>query len=288
VISNPWLDRRTLNFAHQGGAKEAPSSTMYAFHQAIRNGADALEMDVHVTSDGHLVVCHDETIDRTTQLNGRIDDLPLTKLSGADNAYWWVPGYEALPDLPPEAYTLRGQFPQEKTLGIARLEEVLETFPNTFLNFDIKGGSIDYELLLANCLRAYGRSTDVIVASFHDAKLQKFRQIAPEIHTSTALAESFQIAQAYAAKATPTVAPSVVAMQVPYRFEGSQTPLFDGPFVSWLHDFGLAIHVWTIDEAAEMHELLDLGVDAIISDCPSICEQVLTQRQAPRPKHSTN
>ena len=68
---NPWLERRVLAYAHQGGAKEAPSSTLYALRQAVANGADALELDVHRTSDGHLVVCHDATVDRMGEENGR-------------------------------------------------------------------------------------------------------------------------------------------------------------------------------------------------------------------------
>ena len=90
--TNPWLDRRVLNWAHQGGAKEAPSSTLFAMRQAVANGADALELDVHMSRDGVLMVCHDATVNRTTDGSGAIADLTFDELRRLDNAYWWTPG----------------------------------------------------------------------------------------------------------------------------------------------------------------------------------------------------
>src|SRR5687768_9453981 len=92
MTTNPWLERRVLNWAHQGGAKEAPSSTLFALRQAVANGADALELDVHMTKDGVLVVCHDATVDRTTNATGAIAELTLDDVKRLDNAYWFVPG----------------------------------------------------------------------------------------------------------------------------------------------------------------------------------------------------
>src|ERR1700687_756037 len=108
MAANPWLDRRVLNYAHQGGAREAPSSTLFALHRAVAAGADALELDVHDTADGHLVVCHDETVDRTTDGKGPIADLTLADLQSLDNAYWWVPGEVVAHGRPDADYPLRG------------------------------------------------------------------------------------------------------------------------------------------------------------------------------------
>ena len=77
---NPWLDRRVLNMAHQGGEIEAPSDTMFAFKTALDKGADVLEMDVHATADGEIVVLHDATVDRTTNGTGRVDQLTLEQI----------------------------------------------------------------------------------------------------------------------------------------------------------------------------------------------------------------
>jgi glycerophosphoryl diester phosphodiesterase len=281
-MTNPWLDRRVLNYAHQGGAKEAPSSTMFAFNQARANGADAFEMDVHATRDGHLVVTHDATIDRTTPFSGRIDTMLLSELQELDFAHWWSPGHDAIDSLEPEEYPLRGQAATDPSLRIAALGDVLEAFPDVLLNFDIKGGAVPYESQLADCLRDYQRSTDVIVASFHDDALARFRTAAPEIHTSTALQESLQISRDLFQGKHIELHPSIVALQIPYRFERTDTPLFDAGFVDRAHEAGLCVHVWTIDDPADMHEILDHGVDGIITDFPAVLEAVLIGRETLR------
>ena len=84
---NPWLDRRVLNYAHQGGAREAPSSTLFALRLAVAGGADGLELDVHATRDGVVMVCHDDTVDRTTPGTGSISQLTHDELRVLDNAH---------------------------------------------------------------------------------------------------------------------------------------------------------------------------------------------------------
>src|SRR5437588_8832843 len=127
-MGNPWLQRRVLNYAHQGGAREAPSSTLFAIRRAIAHGADAVELDVHATADGEVVVCHDPTVDRTTQTTGRIADLTLEQIRSLDNAYWWVPGevVDHDPSRPATGLVHRGKAPGDHAFGIANPEEVLE------------------------------------------------------------------------------------------------------------------------------------------------------------------
>lgn len=274
--SNPWLQRRPLHYAHQGGALEAPSTTLYAMRRATReHGAHALELDVHRTADGVLVVCHDTTVDRTTPATGAIHDLTLNELRGLDNAHWWSPGHDAVVGLEDEAYKLRGRFPGDASLGIATLEEVLVEFTDVFLNFDIKEiGPHRYETELADRLRAHDRTTDVIVASFHDDALRAFSAYAPEIHVSLGPADTFAFYDAVTNGAPfRTFEPSQVALQVPASFEGIEvvTPAF----VDAAHRHGLAVHVWTIDEEDEMRQLLAIGVDAIMTDRPSVLTTVL-------------
>ncbi len=276
-------------YGHQGGAKEAPSSTIYAFHQAVANGADALEMDVHATADRILVVTHDETVDRTTPSSGLIASLTWAELKQLDNAHWWAPGHDAVTGLEPGEYPLRGRAPQDRALGIARLIDVLDEFPATIVNLDIKGtnpkvtpGVTPYEDLLADVLRAYKRSDDVIVASFFDDALDRFRSLATGVATSTALNESFAIATQLKATATPSLHRSTVAMQIPFRFSVGGQPLFDADLVDQIHNLGLAVHVWTIDDPNEMREVLQLGVDALITDYPSVAHRVMTEEATPR------
>lgn len=275
---NPWLARRVLAFAHQGGAREAPSSTLYALHQAMAAGADALELDVHRSADGHLVVCHDPTVDRTTGGVGRIADLTLAQLQALDNAYWWRPGevvdHEASPvDLP-----LRGHAPKDRTLGVATLAEVLDAFPAVLLNLDIKQTApevVPYEAQLAAQLVAAGRTDDVIVASFSDASLDAFAAEGTGIGTSCGPRDVMAMAQALAAgEPVPAAVRRHVAVQIPPRFAG--VDVVTAAAVHTVHTAGMAVHVWTIDDAAEMRRLIDLGVDGLMSDRPRILVDILT------------
>jgi len=270
-VANPWLERRVLNYAHQGGAAEAPSSTLYALRRAVEVGAHALELDVHCTADGQLVVCHDATVDATTEGAGRIADLTLEDLRRLDNAYHFGPD---------EGHPHRGQGMQ-----VATLVEVLEEFDETFLNFDIKQTApavAPYEEKLAAELRRFGRSDDVIVASFLDQATDTFSAFAPDVCTS---AGTLAVAEFWRAVQEGAPAPASVgrhhALQVPHRFQ--DTVVVDVRFVERAHEAGLAVHVWTIDDPAEMEELLDLDVDGIMTDRPSVLADVLRRRDAPRP-----
>jgi glycerophosphoryl diester phosphodiesterase len=270
-----WLDRRVIAYAHQGGAWEGPSSTLYAIGSAVADGATGIELDVHSTSDGHLVVCHDSTVDRTTNGTGHIAELTLEQLSVLDNAYWWAPGADVSPGLEAYEYPFRGRAPEDRLFRIARLEEVLEAFPEVVLNLDIKGTApmvAPYEEALARLLRRFGRTEDVIVASFFDSATDAFSAYAPEIPTSAgtvAVAGFFQSVQAGEQPAPLRH----VALQVPAS-SGDLT-IVDQRFVEVAHDQGLAVHVWTIEEEAEMERLSGLGVDGIITDRPTALAGVL-------------
>ena len=277
-MTNPWLERRVLAYAHQGGAKEGPSSTLMAMEQALAAGATGLELDVHATADGHLVVCHDATVDRTTDGAGAIATLTLAELEQLDNAYWWVPGEETSPGRPPMEYPLRGRAPAERALGIASLVSVLEQFPGVILNLDIKQTAPavrPYEAALAALLRDFGRVDDVIVASFDDRSTDAFSEAAPEIPTS---AGTVATAMFWQAVATGAELPAMrhVALQIPAAH--GDIAVTTPELVAAAHQAGLAVHVWTIDERAEMERLLDMGVDGIISNAPSILVDVLRQR----------
>jgi glycerophosphoryl diester phosphodiesterase len=272
---SPWTERRVIAYAHQGGAWEAPSSTLYAIEAAIAAGATGIELDVHATSDGRLVVGHDPTVDRTTEKSGAIANLTYDELSRLDNAYWWAPGADVSPGLDADAYPFRGRAPRDHRFGIALLEEVLEAFPGVVLNLDIKQTApvVDpYEGALAALLRRYGRVDDVIVASFLDTATDSFTTFAPEIPTSAGTVAVAAFYQAVQAGEIPTPL-NHVALQVPVRF-GEMT-LVDARFVEVAHDQGLAVHVWTIEEEDEMRDLCALGVDGIITDRPTALVGVL-------------
>jgi glycerophosphoryl diester phosphodiesterase len=272
---SPWLDRRVIAYAHQGGAWEAPSSTLYAIQAAIGAGATGIELDVHATADGQLVVCHDPTVDRTTHASGLIAELTYAELARLDNAYWWAPGADVSPGLEPDAYPFRGRAPEDRRFRFALLEEVLEEFPGVVLNLDIKQTApvvAPYEEALATMLHRFGRVDDVIVASFLDPATDAFSSFAPQVPTSAgtmAVAAFFQAVQAGQAPAPLRH----VALQVPATY--GELTLVDQRFVEVAHAEGLAVHVWTIEEEPEMERLCALGVDGIITDRPTALVGVL-------------
>ncbi len=276
---SPWLERRVIAYAHQGGAWESPSSTLHAIAHALDAGATGIELDVHATADGELVVCHDATVDRTTAGTGTIASFTLERLQGMDFSYWWIPGADVTPGRPAADYPLRGRAPADRSFGIATLREVLERFPGVVLNLDIKQTTpvvAPYEEALARLLAEFGRSDDVIVASFLDPATDAFRRYAPSVPTSAgtmATAEAWRAVQA--GEAMPDI--PAVAYQVPER-QGDLV-VVDERFVAAAHEAGKAVHVWTVNDTESMERLLGLGVDGIISDLPTTLCGVLSSRE---------
>jgi len=274
---NPWLTRRVIAYAHQGGAKEAPSSTLYAIRRALELGATGIELDVHATLDGELVVCHDPTLDRTTDATGEIANTRLDDLRQLDNAHWFLPGEDTGRDRPAEAYVLRGKAPADRDLGVATLSEVLEAFPDVVLNLDIKRSDPDvvaYEETLARALAEHGAGEKVIVASFLDSATAAFTRYAPNVGISAGTDWTTEFYRRLHAGSPPQEdAARYVALQVPARF--GPVTVVDERFVEVAHSSGLAVHVWTIDDPEEMETLTGLGVDGIMTDKPTLLIGVL-------------
>jgi glycerophosphoryl diester phosphodiesterase len=271
------LTRRVIAFAHQGGSFEGPSSTIGAISHALEVGASAVELDVHATKDRRLVVCHDATVDRTTNHHGAIATFTLDELSEMDNAYWWVDGDVVTPGRADEEYVLRGRAPKDRRFAIATLEEVALAFPGVLLNLDIKGTEPfvePYEELLADEVRRLEITDSVIVASFHDSAIQRFREFAPNVATSGATNETATFY--FSHLEGRAVVPPVAALQVPARL--GDVDVVTESFVAAAHGVGVAVHVWTINDPEEMARLLGLGVDGIVSDRPTVLARLLAQR----------
>lgn len=275
-----WLGRRVIAYAHQGGAWESPSSTLHAIDHALEVGATGIELDVHATADGELVVCHDATVDRTTASHGTIASFTLDQLRAMDFSYWWIEGADVTPGRPAADYPFRGRAPGDPAFGVATLREVLERFPGVVLNLDIKQTAPvvePYEESLAALLAEFGRTDDVIVASFLDTATDAFRRFAPAVPTSAgtvATAEAWRAVQA--GEEMPDI--PAVAYQVPER-QGDLV-VVDERFVAAAHRSGMAVHVWTVNDTESMERLLDLGVDGIISDVPTTLCATLAARGA--------
>ena len=290
IPENPWLERRILNIAHQGGEIEAPSNTMFAFKTALQKGADVLELDVHATADRKLVVLHDATVDRTTNGAGRVDETALTQIQELDAAHWFVPGCGTCHGQPEDEYVYRGYATGERELTeeleeagfvpedfrIPTLREVLEAFEGILINIEIKASDPDteaYEELLADLLAEFERTTNTIVVSFLDNAIERFKTHAPDVHTATATGETaaFWASTQGALPGAPN--PRYRALQVPITFEGFTVVTED--FVADAHANGLAVHVWTINDRDTMEWLISIGVDGIMTDRPTLLEEVL-------------
>jgi glycerophosphoryl diester phosphodiesterase len=316
---NPWLAKRFLNIAHQGGEDEAPSSTMFAFKSAIASrGADMLELDVQLTSDGQLVVIHDDTVTRTTngptaRPDSQVRDMTLAEVQALDAGYWFRLGsYSHDPDIPVDQFIYRGVRTGAKPpppgytaddFRIPTLREVLDAFPTTPINIEIKmpktcdgGVECDNSALgiptaqaLAALLDepAYSGRTDLIVVSFSDALLGVFHQDddAPQV----ALAAGVGGVATYAATGQPPV-PDVAAFQVPPDQNGLAVPemlLSPSPVGQDAHGDGYAVHVWPNgtepDGEASYARLIELGIDGYMSSQPSRLHAFLCANEIPRP-----
>jgi glycerophosphoryl diester phosphodiesterase len=288
VVDNPWTGG-PLVIAHQGGAAEAPSSTLYAFATARRNGAQMFELDVHATADGHLVVLHDPTVDGFTDGTGQVDQISLDAIQRLDAAHWFEPGVGVAHASPVAAYALRGiaTGAREAPAGfgaadftVPTLETVLRRFPDVLVNVDIKQTAPEttpYEAEVADVVRRTGRTHNVMVGSFSDAALAEFRRLAPEVATSAAPEEVLAFWSYVNGHAAQPDEIRYRALQVPEVF-GDLTVVTDR-FVAAAHEAGVAVHVWTIDDEASMHRLLDFGVDGIVTDRPSVLAAVVEDRR---------
>lgn len=269
-----------MSYAHQGGAWESPSSTLFAIRRALASGATAIELDVHATADGELVVCHDATVDRTTDGTGRIADLTLAQLKELDNAFWFIPGADVTPGRPAGDYPFRGRAATDPEFRIATLREVLEAFPGVVLNLDIKQTAPvvpPYEAALARLLAEYERRDDVIVASFLDQATETFAELAPGVATSAGtLATAAFWRAVHQGDELPAV--RAVAFQVPES--RGDLVVVDEAFVEAAHRQGAAVHVWTVNDQPSVVRLLDLGVDGIISDLPTMVSATLERAGA--------
>jgi glycerophosphoryl diester phosphodiesterase len=240
-----------------------------------------IELDVHATADRQLVVCHDATVDRTTEGHGALHALTLEQVRSLDNSYWFVPGGDEDHGLSPSAYSLRGRAPKDGDFCIATLEEVLELMdgcPEVALNLDIKATAPavePYEDLLAQALAPHPCADRVIVASFLDAATEAFSRLAPEVATSAGTLAVIGFWRALHQGEEPAPMRHV-ALQVP-AVQGDQV-VVDAKFVEVAHRLGLAVHVWTVNDVDQMGRLCEMGVDGIISDLPTSLVRLLAER----------
>jgi len=255
-----------VNLAHRGASTLAPENTIEAFRIAVEAGAGGLELDVHLTRDGHVVVIHDSTVDRTTGGTGAVAELTIGELRGFDA------GHNFSPDGGPTR-PYRG-----RDVGVPTLQEVLEEFPGVAVNIDIKAKRPGIEARVLEVLHEANARRRALVVSTPHATVKRFRRISGG-HISTG-ASRWEIGVFYLLSRLcleRLVRPAYDALQVPLRHRG--IPVVSPRFVRAAHARGVRVDVWTINQADEMRRLLDLGVDVIMTDRPGTLAEVLSERE---------
>ena len=261
LSDNPLRSNEVLVIAHQGGERLFPSNTLFAFEQALGMGVDVLELDIHLSQDDHIVVIHDDSVDRTTNGSGLISEMSLTDIQALDAGHYWTEDGENYPY-------------REQGIYIPRLKEVFDITPRTVpMAIEIKPSERDIVGPFCELLASYGRKDSVIVGSFHAEVLRAFRGACPEVATSMTPDEvrsSVLLSLAFLGSLSK---PQALAAQVPMA--SGAIPVTTERYVRDLHSKEVAIHVWTINDITTMQELIAWGVDGIITDRPDLLLELL-------------
>ena len=252
-------------FAHQGGVVVLahrgwrglyPENTMLAFNKAAELPIDGLEIDIHQTADGVLVVCHDDTVDRTTDGSGHIQNHTLAELQQLDAGYRFTPdGGQTFP--------YRGQ-----GITIPTLAEVFEAFSNLWINIDMKQETPSLVRPFTNLIRQHNVAERLCVGSFSNKTVADFRRACPEVTRVASHAEvvrwfvlnKLHLERFYWGRGQ--------VVQIPEIDPDTNLRLVTPRSVRSAQRNNMAVHVWTVNETADMQRLIDMGVDGLISDFP--------------------
>jgi glycerophosphoryl diester phosphodiesterase len=253
-------------FGHRGSAGTHPENTLQSFRAAVACGVQYLEFDVHMTRDSEIVVAHDEHLKRMCGLDRVIPDLTCAELAQADAG---------------RMFTIDGvTFPfREKGIRVPRLAEVLAEFPKLRMVVEVKQISPSVVAPMLGVIDRAGMRRNVLVASEHQQPLDEVRKLAPDIPTNFSYLESGVFVQAMGTR-DANYRPPADAVQIPHRHESWE--LVTRESVEFAHRLGVEVHVWTVNEQAEMSELLDMGVDGLITDYPGRALEVVRRRSARR------
>lgn len=253
------LWRPKLAIAHRGSRELWPENTMEAFSGAIDLGFRHLETDLRVTADEVLVCIHDPTVDRTTEAVGQVSGYDHSDLARFDAGH---------------RHGGRGEH-RFRGLGVRvpTLEEAVSSFPDVSFVVDLKTERAIGPL--ARLIERLGLHDRLIVGSFSDARLALFRAVSRNRVATSTGATSTRNWLLASRMGRPATGPAA-ALQVPRTSRGLR--VVDRRLVDAAHARGLQVHVWTVNDPAEMSELLQLGVDGLITDRPDLLKEVLEAR----------
>ena len=255
---------RPLVIAHQGGDGLWAGNTMYAFDKAVEIGADVLEMDAHITKDGEIILMHDESVDRTTDGTGLIEELTLAEIQQLDAAYKWTNDEG-------QTFPFRGQGIQVPTLN-----GLFEKYPDMRYLIEIKLTKNPIDKPFCNLIRAYNMKDKVIVASFHDDVMRMFRETCPEVATSASRTEVRNFVLLGKVFLSGFVVPRYQSIQPPYDpSESLGIPIMTERFLREAHAKNIRVEPWTVNDPELMKQYIEWGVDGIITDRPDLMVSIL-------------
>ena len=260
-----WTLAAPFCAAHRGGSALQPENTLAAFEAAATAyGCSFLELDVHATADGIPVVIHDPTVDRTTGGTGAVRELTLAELRALDAAQRFVP----------EA----GPGPAKRPCPIPTLEEVLTRLPGCWFSIDIKQDHPPCERAVVDAIRRAGATGRVLVGSDDQRRFRRLQAAGPELASFFTQRSAAVFLFAHWLGVTPWYRPPHHTLQVPERL--GPLRIVTPRFIRAAHGLGIPVIVWTVNEAADMRRLLDLGVDGLITDRPDVFNCVVRERMA--------
>ena len=269
-------------FAHRGGAALRPENTVVAFDHGLALGADGIELDVHLSRDGVVVVHHDATLERTTDGHGPVAALTADELARLDAGHWFTPvsgppspaGSEPATARQPALYPFR-----RLAGGVPTLEAVLRRYREARFIIELKVNDPVLAHRAIDAIRGADAVERAALGSFGTRVLRAAREYEPRIPTGASREET-RLALYRSWVRWPVRRPRYQEFQVP-EMSGS-TRVVSPRFVKYAHQAGVAVRVWTVNEEADMRRLLDWGVDALISDRPDLAVQLVRTRAAAR------
>lgn len=236
--------RKVFSIAHRGGAGLRPENTLAAFQNAINLGADFIELDLHRSKDGHLVVIHDPEVDYTTDGKGKVCELTLAELKQLDAGVKFSPAYR-----------------EEK---IPTLKEVLQFAKDKIsLAIEIKEKGIEQQVL--NTVAAH-KNSDIIIISFHPEVIKNFRLLSPKIPTGLLFRESL-LPVDYISR----------SHQVYANILDLEKGKINYDLIQHCHKNGLLVWTWVVDRPGEMRDLIQMGVDGIATNYPDRLLEILVK-----------
>lgn len=242
--------KKTLVFGHRGASAYAPMNTLEAFQLAVELGADGVELDVHRSADGRLVIVHDFTVDGSTDGTGTVTDMTLDQLKALDAGSWKDAKF--------------------KGAKIPTLDEVFEAVgQKIFINVEIKSMSIEtdgIEALVAELIERYNMADRVVVSSFNPLAIQRFKACAPHVAIGYLTADDVP--------AEITAYAEGMSYEAYHPYEKSITP----ELVQEKNAQGVIVNTWTVNDPVRAVELAKMGVSVIITDKPDLIKQAIDSR----------